>query len=138
MSTPLQSTNLTADELATSAVLASEDEHGAEEVHIHMPNPSLWPLILAAAITILIVGLFFIDSSPALAIIGAILILISILGLGLENPFAQKGARKVASGLATSYTESAMTGRPTILAEQLLQEARDTADRTVTVSSTAY
>lgn len=138
MSTPLQSTNLTADELATSAVVAGEDEHGAEEVHIHMPNPSLWPLILAAAITILIVGLFIIDSSPVLAIIGAILILISILGLGLENPFAQKGVKKVASGMATSYAESAVTGKPTILAEQLLQQARDTADRTVTVSSTAY
>ncbi len=31
-----------------------------------------------------------------------------------------------------------MTGKPTVLAEQLLQQARDTADRTVTVSSTAY
>ena len=138
MSTPLQSTNLTADELATSAVVNGEDEHGAEEVHIHMPNPSLWPLILGVSIAIAFVGLFFIDSSPVLLIIGAILILISILGLGLEDPFAQKGAKRVASGLATSYTESAVTGKPTILAERLLQEARDTADRTVTVSSTAY
>ena len=138
MSTPLQSTNLTADEMAMPAVVTGEDEHGAEEVHIHLPNPSLWPLILAVAIAILIVGLLFIDSSPVLAIIGAILIVISALGLGLEDPYAQKGAKKAISGVATSYAESAVTGKPTILAERLLQNARDTADRTVTVSSTAY
>lgn len=138
MSTPLQSTNLTADDVATPEVVTSEDEHGAEEVHIHMPNPSLWPLVLAVAIAIFIVGLLFIDTTPAIVIIGVILVVISILGLGLQDPFAQKGARKVASGMATSYTEAAVTGKPTILAEQLLQQARDTADRTVTVSSTAY
>lgn len=138
MSTPLQSTNLTTDELAAPVGVASEDEHGAGEIHIHMPNPSLWPLILGISILIAFIGLFVIDSSPVLLIIGAILILISILGLGLEDPFAQKGARKVASGLATSYMEAAVTGKPTVLAEQLLQQARDTADRTVTVSSTAY
>ncbi len=138
MSTPLQSTNLTADDMVMPAEVAGEDEHEAEEVHVHMPNPSLWPLILALAIAITIVGLLFIDSSPAIAIIGVILVLISILGLGLENPFAQKGAKRVVSGVATSYAESAMTGKPTVLAERILQDARDTADRTVTVSSTAY
>ncbi len=138
MSTPLQSTNLTSDEMAAPVGIASEDEHGAEEVHIHMPNPSLWPLILGVSIAITIVGLLFIDTTPAIVIIGAILVVISILGLGLEDPFAQKGARKVASGVATSYMEAAVTGKSTILAEQLLQQARDTADRTVTVSSTAY
>jgi len=138
MSTPLQSTNLTADDMAMPAVVTGEDEHEAEEVHVHMPNPSLWPLILGVSIAITIVGLLFIDTSPVMTIIGAILVLISILGLGLEDPFAQKGARKVAGGVATSYVESAMTGKPTILAERLLQDARDTADRTVTVSSTAY
>ncbi len=138
MSTPLQSTNLTADDMVAPAVVTSGDEHGAEEVHVHMPNPSLWPLILGISIAITIVGLLFIDTSPVMTIIGAILVVISILGLGLEDPFAQKGVRKVASGMATSFAESAVTGKPTILAEQLLQQARDTADRTVTVSSTAY
>ncbi|HLX40616.1 MAG TPA: BON domain-containing protein [Ktedonobacteraceae bacterium] len=138
MSTPLQSTNLMTNDIAMPAEVASEDEHGAEEVHVHMPNPSLWPLILGVSIVITIIGLLFIDSSPAMTIIGAVLVVISILGLGLEDPFAQKGARKVVSGVATSYAESAVTGKPTILAEQLLQQARDTADRTVTVSSTAY
>ncbi len=115
MSTPLQSTNLTTDELAAPVGIASEDEHGAEEVHIHMPNPSLWPLFLAVAIAIFIVGLLFIDTTPAIAIIGVVLIVIGILGLGLQDPFAQKGARKVASGLATSYDGSLgdrQTNRP--------------------------
>lgn len=139
MSTPLQSANLATDDMAMPGLATAAGEHGEGEVHIHMPNPSLWPLILGVAIAITFIGLLFISSTPAIAIIGAILIFISILGLALEDPFAQKGvAKKQGSGLATSFAESATTGRPTMLAEQLLQDARDVADRTVTVSSTAY
>jgi osmotically-inducible protein OsmY len=138
MNTPLQSADRISDNMVMPALAQGEHDQGGEGLHIHMPNPSLWPLMLGVAIAIAFVGLLFINSSPVMFIIGAILIVISILGLGLEDPFAQKGVRKQASGLAASFAESEVTGKPTIFAEHLLQRARDVADHTVTVSSTAY
>ena len=52
MNTPLKSTNLTEEELAASEQVISEEEQSAEEAHIHLPGPSLWPILLGAAITL--------------------------------------------------------------------------------------
>ena len=48
MNTPLESVNLTADDIAASTH-ADVGEHEGEESHasIHMPNGSLWPLYLS-------------------------------------------------------------------------------------------
>ena len=48
----------------------------AEELHIHMPSPSLSPIILAAGITLLAFGVAF---GTLVIILGAI---ITLIGLG--------------------------------------------------------
>lgn len=136
MNTPLQSANLSEDDI-TVAQADSDELEGAEE-HIHLPNPSLWPLVPAIGAVIAILGVLFINSTPWILIIGAILTLVGILGWALEDPFASHEEHGVVSELAASYAEAATTGKPTILGEQLLQEAQDVADRVVTVGSTAW
>src|SRR2546421_10607219 len=138
MDTPLQSVDLTANELKASSLAATEElGEGEVEHHIHMPNPSFWPLILSVAIALTIGGLLFVNTFPWLSIIAAPFVLICIVAWGLENPFASRGAGR-ATHLPTTYAEAAEIGRPTMLAEQVLQDAQDVADRTVTVSSTEW
>jgi len=139
MNTPLQSANLTADELNASALAAAEEQgEGEVEHHIHMPNPSLWPFILSVAIAVTIGGLLFVNTFPWISIIAAPFILLSIVAWGLENPFASREGPSGAAHFAATYAEAAKTGKPTPLAEQVLQEAQDVADSTVTVSSTEW
>ncbi len=58
MNTPLQSTNLTADDMTATMLAGAEELEGEEEhVHIHMPNGSLWPIILALAVCTTRMGL---------------------------------------------------------------------------------
>ena len=53
MNTPLQSTSLTEEELTASDEAFIEEE----EVHIHLPGPSLWPILLGVAILVVFVGI---------------------------------------------------------------------------------
>ncbi len=53
-----------------------QEHKTAEELHIHMPSPSLSPIILAAGITMMAFGIAF---GTVVIIIGAI---ITLLGLG--------------------------------------------------------
>jgi hypothetical protein len=134
MNTPLQSANLTADELNTSTVAAAEElGEGEVEHHIHMPNPSLWPLILSVAIAVTMGGLLFVNTFPWISIIAAPFVLISIIGWALENPFASRGAPRAIFSPGTYEP-----GKLPPLAEQLLQDAQEVADQTVTVSSTEW
>ncbi|HEY6408725.1 MAG TPA: BON domain-containing protein [Ktedonobacteraceae bacterium] len=137
MNTPLQSVNLSADDM-TAILLAevAEDEEG--HAHIHMPNGSLWPLFLAVAVVVTMAGFLVINTNPWITIIGAPFVLVGIVGWGLQDPFASRSGAAKTSQLLTSYAEAAATGQPTFLAETLLQEAQDVADRTVTVSSFAW
>src|SRR5947209_14949505 len=133
MNTPLQSANLTADELNTSTVAAAEElGEGEVEHHIHMPNPSLWPLILSVAIALTVGSLLFVNTFPWVSIIAAPFVLISIIAWGLEDPFASREANR-ATSWPDRYDESTETGRLNALAEQLLEEAQDVANQTVTV-----
>lgn len=98
MDSSLQSASLTMDDLKTSAIAQAEDVHAAEEEHhVHLPNPSAWPLILGFAILITIVGLLFIPDGPWLAVAGAPLILIGIVGWALEDPMAPQKVKYVAT-----------------------------------------
>ncbi len=129
MDTSLQSMNLTADELRSS-LAAKEAEEGLEEEqhHIHMPNPSLWPFILGAAVLFTIAGLLALPDIPWLSVIAAPFVLVGMLGWALEDPMAsphQETTRRFVNGEI-----------PT--AEQILQQAREVAEHTVTVSSTAW
>jgi hypothetical protein len=97
-----------------------------EEHHIHMPGPSLWPLILSVAILVVVTGLLFVPETPWLTLIGAPFVLIGILGWALEDPnaslHAPVPARKPVS----------------IDAQTVLEEARAKTYQLVTVSSTAW
>jgi len=88
MDSSLQSANLTADELnKLTAPDHAETESAEEEHHIHMPNPSLWPFILSAAILVTVTGLLFLPDLW-LSIIGAPFILFGIMGWALEDSMA--------------------------------------------------
>ncbi|HYX49909.1 MAG TPA: cytochrome c oxidase subunit 4, partial [Ktedonobacteraceae bacterium] len=92
MDTSLQNTNLTEDEM-TMPALAVEDGVDAEgeEAHIHLPNGSLWPVILGLSILVTIAGFVFINTVYWVTVIGAIFVFISILGWALEDPMATHG-----------------------------------------------
>ena len=139
MNTPLQNVNLTTSEMASSMVEADTEEQGAGEVahHIHMPNPSLWPLAAGIAVLLTIVFLLALNTAPWLLLVGAVLVITGILGWGLEDPFAPRGVSNVRR-LPMTYEEATETGRSTALAERVLQSAQDVADQTVTVRSTEW
>ncbi len=138
MNSPLQKVHLTA--MPEQAIAPEEDQGifdlaAEEEGHIHLPNPSFWPIILSAALLLCIAGFLFIDSSPWILVIAIPLVLIAILGLGLEDPMApQEHAGRAYQ--ATSYGGAA--GGPTTLAQAVLQRAEAVAEGIVTLSSTEW
>jgi hypothetical protein len=86
-----QSTSYTPEE--TNATLVEQDVEGEQEEetspHIHLPNPSYWPILLGAAIFVTMVGLITVSINIIIALIGLILVLICILGWAFENPMAK-------------------------------------------------
>ena len=90
MDSSLQSASLTMDDLKATATARSDGavDVAEEEHHVHLPNPSLWPFILGAAILVTVIGLLFIPDGPWLAVAGAPFILVGILGWALEDPMA--------------------------------------------------
>jgi BON domain len=130
MDTSLQSVNLTADELNRSLGETQEGEEGLaeQEQHIHLPNPSLWPLVLSAGILITTAGLLFIPDNPWLAATGVIVGFVGILGLGLEDPMGVPHAESEQQEPRKVYAPS----------EELLEQAQEVVDRLITISSTAY
>lgn len=139
MNTPLQSVSVADTELTLPASEVSHDAHAqGKSGHIHLPGPSYWPIVMGVALLITFVGFLVINSTPALVIIGAVLVLISIIGWGLEDPMASKTAEVKPGEYSTSFAESAVTGKPTPLAEAALRDAEDVVEKTVTISSTAW
>ncbi|MGH2497631.1 MAG: aa3-type cytochrome oxidase subunit IV [Ktedonobacteraceae bacterium] len=140
MNTPLQSTGLSGEELELVESADSDQEEAREqgEAHIHMPNPSYWPLLVGVAILIIMVGVLISHATIALLIIGFPLLLITMMGWVLENPNAPKEAPPKPGEYAMSYAEAAMTGKPTVLGQVALREAEDVLEQTVTISSTAW
>ncbi|MBW3662845.1 MAG: cytochrome c oxidase subunit I [Actinobacteria bacterium] len=64
---------------------ASEDhaaEHGEHEEHIHMPDPSYWPLVLSAGLPFIGYGVIY--KSIIWAVIGLVLLLTGVYGWQLE------------------------------------------------------
>jgi hypothetical protein len=95
MDSSLHGSNLTTSELDTSKAVHQEEAERLEveeehQPHIHLPNPSYWPLILGAAILLTIIGLLFIPDNPWLVIIGIPCMLIGIMGWALEDPMAPR------------------------------------------------
>ncbi len=125
METSLQRANLAVDELDTSLQAGQTAEE--EEHHIHMPGPSWWPIFLGTAILVTVIGLLFIPDGPWLSVAAAPFILVGILGWALENPM----------GLHADE-EAAHARHVSLPAREVLDQAREAAERVVTVSSTAY
>lgn len=148
MNTPLQSASITAEEFDTSEVAAEEELLEEEEAHIHLPGPSLWPFLLAGALLLVFVGLILIGTpnndgaaglAPWFIFIGLPCVLIGIMGWALENPHGAHGAARAKGGrYATSFAEASVNGKPTVFAEQVLDEAEAAVESTVTISSTAW
>jgi len=127
MDTSLQNTNIIEDQLAkpTQDEVEAAQLEGEEESHLHLPGPSYWPVVLSVAILITIAGFLAINTTPLISAIGAVLVLIGILGWGLEDPMANTHAKEA-------------TAKPSLSAEAVLQNAEDVVDEIVTISSTAW
>ena len=127
METSLQSAHLPVDEIHRS--IAANPVVEEEEPHIHLPNPSLWPALLSAAVLITVAGLLFFPDTPWLTIIGAPLILVGIIGWALEDPMASPHSEQ---------DTAIYIYNPHVTPRQVLEQAELTLERNVTVSSTAY
>ena len=125
MDTSLQRANLTAEEVNTS-LTARQEEPAEEEHHIHLPNPSLWPLLLSASILLAVIGILFFPENPWLTVVAAPLVIIGILGWALEDPMGASPQPEL------SEREASL--RP----QAILDMARNIVENVVTVSSTAY
>jgi hypothetical protein len=126
MDTSLQRADLTEGELHPSLEAHTDVAQGdGGGHHIHLPNPSFWPVLLNIAIIVAIAGMLFIPENPWLTIIAVPFVVIGILGWALEDPMA-------------SPRDETSNYDPKLTSEQVLELARETIDRTVTISSTAY
>ncbi len=126
MDTTLHSVGLAVDNLEQSAAISQEVEEA--EHHIHLPNPSYWPLILGAAVLVEVTGLLFVPEGPWLSIIAAPFVLLGILGWGLEDPMAHP----------TSTEKHVHKDRPIRSAQEILDMANAALESVVTFGSTAY
>jgi osmotically-inducible protein OsmY len=148
MSTPLKHTSATEQQLASDVAADEEQAEEAEEAHIHLPGPSLWPLLLSAAILLVFIGIILLGTpgndalsglAPWLIFIGLPCVLIGIIGWALEDPHAGNHSVHASGGQqATSFAEAALSGRPTALAARTLDQAEAAVEQAVTISSTAW
>src|SRR5437763_9350211 len=116
MDTSLQNTSLTEDEMTMSAQGVQEAEHAeGEKAHIHLPNGSLWPVILGISILVTMVGFVFINTVYWITVIGAVFVFISIMGWALEDPMATHEEEVKPGEHSASFAEAASTGKPTPL-----------------------
>jgi len=139
MDTSLQNTSLTEDETTTPAQAVEDSVHAeGEETHIHLPNGSLWPVILGISILVTMVGFVFINTVYWVTVIGGVFVFISIMGWALEDPMATHGEHAKPGEYSATFEEAASTGKPTPLAAKILREAEDVVDQTVTVDTTAW
>ena len=72
--------------VATAEELLAEQEANADH-HIHMPSPSYWPMVLAAALPIIALGLIY---APLVAMVGGVIALLAMFGWALEPSVADE------------------------------------------------
>src|SRR6266516_2433862 len=83
-----QSASSISDEFKASLPAQQEGDVEEAEPHIHMPNPSYWPLLLSLAIAVAIGGLLFVSSFPWISLVALPFVLFCILGWALQDPMA--------------------------------------------------
>jgi len=148
MNTPLTSTSITEEELSASDTITEEEFLEEEEAHIHLPGPSLWPALLTVAIVVVFVGIIMFGTpghdqlaglAPWFIFIGLPCVLIGIMGWALENPHGGAHAAQARGGrYANSFADASITGKPTVFADQVLDQAEAVVEGTVTIGSTAW
>jgi cytochrome c oxidase subunit IV len=85
-----QSASFTPDESNASLLeQRKESEEEEEKPHIHLPNPSYWPILLGLAVAITISGIIFSSTVPWVTLLGLIFVFICIMGWALEDPMAK-------------------------------------------------
>jgi hypothetical protein len=100
--------------LPASRVLDQEEAQSKEAAyHLHLPQPSIWPLLVSAAISVFMAGLLFISQYPWVALLAILFVLVSILGWALEVPGAQ------------SMPESLLTYTPTMMVKAVPGETEE-------------
>jgi cytochrome c oxidase subunit 1 len=70
--------------VATAEEILAEQEENADE-HIHLPSPSYWPIVLAAGLPVIGIGLIF---SYPVAVVGGVIVLFGSFGWALEPSVA--------------------------------------------------
>ena len=88
MDTSSQRAGSLPDEYRISLPMQNEGDMEEEEEHIHMPNASYWPLLVGLAVAVTVCGLIFVSYFPWISLVGAVFVLITIMGWALEDPFA--------------------------------------------------
>src|SRR6266581_7045388 len=81
-----QSASSISDEFRTS--LPAQQEGEEAEQHIHMPNPSYWPLLLSLSVVVSLGAILLLTIAPLVFLVAVVCVFICILGWGLENPMA--------------------------------------------------
>src|SRR5713101_5319435 len=76
------------DEFGITLPVEQEGDVVEAEEHVHLPNPSYWPILLSIAIAVAVGGLIIVSSFPWISIIALPFVLVGILGWGLEDPTA--------------------------------------------------
>jgi BON domain len=124
MESSLQKANLTADDLDTS--FETYEGAGETEPHIHMPGPSMWPILLSAFILVTVIGLLFVPDAPWVTLVGIPFIILGIMGWALEDPMVSP--------------DQIVNRKPLVIppTKEVLDNARVAAERVVTFGSTAY
>ena len=106
MNTPLKSNSLPEEGLTSSEPELTAEELAEEETHIHLPGPSLWPILLGLAILLVFVGIIAIGTpahselsgvAPWFIFIGLPCVLIGIMGNTRPGGFRVKGAMQLFS-----------------------------------------
>src|SRR5436190_5211624 len=90
MDTSGQSAGSISDEFNDSLQVQQESDVEEAEPHIHMPNPSFWPILLGLSIAVTLGGVLVVSSAPWISLIALPFVLICMLGWALENPMAPK------------------------------------------------
>ncbi len=147
MNTSQTNISVTEEDLNASEAI-TEEELEEEEAHIHLPGPSFWPALLGVAIAVVFVGVILFGTpghdqlaglAPWFIFIGLPLVLIGIMGWALENPHgAAPGAQVRGGRYSTSFADASITGKPTVFADQILDEAEAAVESAVTIGSTAW
>jgi hypothetical protein len=84
-----QRASFTPDEFSASPLeLQEEGDIEEAEPHVHLPNPSYWPILLSLAVAFTLGGFLLISIFPWVTLIAIVFVLVCIMSWALEDPMA--------------------------------------------------